>query len=65
MLVLGVFHRGKLCFPKANSSLSLEQGQDVGNMSHSVNILGIGQQEDRNQIGFLQRTDEKPEREKP
>ena len=52
-------------FPKANSSLSLEQGQDVGNMSHSVNILGIGQQEDRNQIGFLQRTEEKPEREKP
>lgn len=32
-----------MCFPKANSSLSPEQGQDVGNMSHSVDMLGTGQ----------------------
>lgn len=49
-----------MCFPKANSSLSLEQGKDVGNVSHSVNILGAGQQEDRNQTGFLERTERKP-----
>lgn len=29
-----------MCFPKANSPISLEQGQDVGNMSHYINILG-------------------------
>lgn len=44
-----------MCFPKANSPLSLEQGQDVRNMSHSVNILGTGQWGDRNQIDFLER----------
>lgn len=41
--------------------------QDKGRMlkmNHSVDILGTGQLEDRNQISFLERTDEKftPER---
>lgn len=48
-----------MCFSKANSSISLEQGQDVGNMSHSVDILGTGQGEDRNQASFLERTEGK------
>lgn len=33
-------------------------------MSHSVDMLGTGQWEDRNQISFLERTEEKPAPEK-
>lgn len=45
MLVWAIFHTGKVCIFQRQtvSSISPEQGQDVGNMSHFVDILGAGQ----------------------
>lgn len=54
-----------MCFPKANSPVSLEQGQDVGNMSHCVNILGSWSVRGREPVWLpRERTEEHPAPEK-
>jgi hypothetical protein len=54
---LGFFHRGKLYSFQKQTVLSAEKDRML-QMSHFVDILGAGQLEDRNQISFLERTDE-------
>lgn len=54
---MGVFHRGKLYIFQKQTVLSPEKDRML-QMSHFVDILGAGQLEDRNQINFLDRTDE-------
>lgn len=41
-----------------NKQFSLQKKDRMLGMSHFVDILGTGQMEDRNQISFLERTDE-------
>lgn len=58
MLALGFFSTEVSAKLSKNKQFSLQKKDRMLGMSHFVDILGTNQLEDRNQISFLERTDE-------